>query len=114
MIWDSLKKYKIGDSFAVVSGLRTGEMLILFEQNSKEMCFLSYPLNINRVYSVGEFDLDRKQDKIKFIERIPKLVVKQLIVVYNNNKAKGKIKEWDKVTLRSLIKKNENTNHRRK
>jgi hypothetical protein len=91
-----------------------GEMLILMETLQTNYVFLSYPLNIIRVYEKGQFDLERKDGIIEFIQKLPKHVFKGLKQTFESAKRKGSVTQWEKETLRSQIRKDENFNNRRK
>lgn len=113
MIWVTPKTSKPRDSFMVKSGERMGELLILMESTPGSFYFLSYPLNVIRVYEKGKFDFERKSNIIEFIQRLPKAVYKGMKISYDRLKQTGNPSKWDKETLRTQIRKNEDFNNRR-
>lgn len=82
-----------GDIYAVHTGTYAGEMLIYIKSETLDHCFLSIPKMENRVIPKIIFEHGRNNNILRYVERVPKYVLKTSTAQYV---------------------KNENTNNRRK
>jgi len=86
----------IGQVYAVHTGTYAGQMLLYVDKGSIDYCFLSIPEMRNFTIPRAIFEHGIKTDIVKYVETVPKYVLKVSIAQYKQNERKGAIKKKSK------------------
>ena len=81
-----LKKIKLGNIYACVTGKHAGKFLLYMDSNSNQHGFLTIPTMENLWVPKDEFDFGLKNDILEFVERAPKHVKKTANAKWIENK----------------------------
>ena len=79
-----------GDIYAVHTGTYAGEMLIYIKSKTVDYCFLSIPKMVNRVIPKIIFEHGRNNNILRYVERVPKYVLKTSTAQYVKNEKTNK------------------------
>lgn len=80
---------KVGEAYAVGTGIYVGEMLVFVKKHSDNYLFLSIPKNINREVPIDKFDWAIKHKIAEFVERLPKSIYKVCVKQHEYNAKHG-------------------------
>lgn len=88
----------IGNVYAVHTGTYAGQMLLFVEKQSIDYCFLSVPEMNNLTIPKTIFEHGINNNIVKYVETVPKYVLKVSIAQYKHNNKTKHISEFKQDT----------------
>lgn len=85
-MFNFLKKLRVGNIYACVTGVHVGKLLIYIESTDSDHGFLATPTMTNLWVPKEKFDLGLQHGIIEFVERPPKYVRQTSKAQFEENK----------------------------